>query len=104
MLPLRHPTLLPDNYSQFSQNAWLYKGAIRGFRYSTPVYTLKRPATTKQVYRIPLDDTDIQNWANSLWLEFPDPYMKVIHNPTVGDQFNRYYFFPSLEFVNDPGW
>src|SRR5208337_364574 len=99
MMPLRQPILLPDNYSQFSQNTWLYKGALRGFRYSPPIYTLIRPATTKQVFRIPLND-DIENWVDSLWLEFPDPYMKVIRNPTVGDQFNRYFFFPSVDFVS----
>ena len=104
MLPLRDPTLLPENYSQLSQNTWLYKGAIRGLRVSEPVYTLKRPLTSKQIYRIPLND-NLTDWVNSLWLEFPDPYMKVIRNPTVGDQYNRYYFFPSVDFVQDgSGW
>jgi hypothetical protein len=100
MMPLRDPVLLPDNYSQYSENAWLYKGAIRGFRTAPPVYTIKYPATTKQVYRIPLND-QLEDWANSLWLEFPDPYMKVIRNPTVGDIYDRYYFFPSVDFVAD---
>jgi hypothetical protein len=104
MMPLRDPILLPDNYSQFSRNTWLYRGAIRGYRVSPIVYTLKRPFTSKQVYRIPLND-NLTDWVNSLWLEFPDPYMSVIRNPTVGDQFDRYYFFPSSEFVDDgSGW
>ena len=104
MMPLRNAILLPDNNSQYSKNTWLYQGAVRGFRISPKVYTLQRPFTTKQVYRIPLTN-DLTDWENSLWLEFPDPYMKVIRNPTVGDQFNRYYFFPSNEFVDDgSGW
>lgn len=103
MMPLRDPVLLQDNYSQFSQNTWLYKGAMRGYRVSPHVYNLVRPLTSKQVYRIPLN-SNLTDWANSLWLEFPDQYMKVIRGPVVGDQFDRYYFFPSSSFVNDPGW
>ena len=104
MLPLRDPVLLPDNYSQFSMNTWLYRGAVRGFRVGPPIYKIKRPLTTKQVYRIPLTDA-LEDWVNSLWLEFSDPYMKVIRNPTVGDTYNRYYFFPSVDFVDDgSGW
>jgi len=104
MLPVRDPTLLPDNYAQFAQNTWLFKGAIRGLRASQPVYTLIRPLTTKQVYRIPLNE-NLEDWTNSLWLEFPDPYMNVIRSPVVGDQYARYYFFPSDQFIDDgSGW
>ena len=39
----------------------------------------------------------------SLWLEFPDPFMSVIRNPTVGDTHDRYYFFPSDEYKSTAG-
>jgi hypothetical protein len=105
MLPLRDAVLLPDNYAQYSQNTWLYKGTIRGFRISEAIYTLTRPHTSKQVYRIPLTDTDVPDFSNqgSLWLEFPDEYITGIRNPTVGDQYKRYYFFPSDKYVQDAG-
>ena len=104
MMPLRDPILLPDNYSQYAKNTWLYRGAIRGYRDADSVYSIEHPLTTKQIYRIPLTDA-LEDWGNSLWLEFPDPYMKVIRNPTVGDTYNRYYFFPSVDFVDDgTGW
>jgi len=102
MLPIKDPTLLPDNYAQECSNTFLYRGGLRGFRISQPVFTLVRPSTSKQVYRIPLND-NIEDWTNSVWLEFPDPFMSVLRNPTVGDQYNRYYFFPSDKFVADGG-
>jgi hypothetical protein len=105
MMPIREPILLPDPYAQYSRNTWLYKGGIRGFRLSQPVFTLQRPATSTQVYRIVLDDANPADYspAGSLWLEFPDDFFSVLRNPTVGDQFNRYYFFPSQDFVADNG-
>jgi hypothetical protein len=103
MMPIREPILLPDSYAQYSRNTWLYKGGIRGFRISQQVFTLVRPNTSKQVYRIPLNDANPADFINSLWLEFPDEYFKVLRNPTVGDQYNRYYFFPSSSFVDDGG-
>lgn len=103
MMPLRDPTLLQDNQAQVSQNTWLYRGGVRGYRVSPLIYTLQRPTTTKQVYRIPLTE-ELEDWVSSLWLEFPDPYMSVIQSPVVDDQYNRYYFFPSSSFVADVGW
>lgn len=103
MMPLRDPVLLPDNNAQLSLNTWLYKGSVRGFRLSPTIVTLARPTTSKQVYRIPLTN-ELTNWASSLWMEFPDPYISVIPSPVVGDQFNRYYFFPSSFFVADSVW
>jgi len=105
MLPLRDPVLLPDNYAQQAVNVWAYKGTLRGFRLSVPQFILARPATSKQVYRIPITAPIVPDFtsAGSLWLEFPDEYMSVIPTPVVGDQFNRYYFFPSEKFVADGG-
>ena len=64
---------------------------------------------TKQVYRIPLNNANPPDFSQrgSLWLEFPDPFMSTIRNPTVGDQYNRYYFFPSDQYNsagNNPSW
>lgn len=105
MLPLRDPVLLPDNYAQYSENTWLYKGAARGLRISQPVFTLARPSTSKQVFRIPLTTANPPDFSStgSFWMEFPDEYISCIRNPTVGDQYNRYYFFPSPLFTPDGG-
>ena len=108
MVPLRDPLLLPDNNAQDSVNTWLYRGQIRGFRTSIVEYQ-SLYADTEQVYRIPLDASKPFDFTTtgSLWMEFPDPFMSVIRNPTVGDQFDRYYFFPSDQYKStgvNPIW
>ena len=108
MLPIRDPVLLPDNNAQLANNAWTYRGQIRGFRTAGAV-AVAQYADTQQVYRIPKNDDNPPDFssAGSLWLEFPDPYMATIRNPTVGDTFDRYYFFPSDKYNsagNNPVW
>jgi hypothetical protein len=108
MLPLRDPILLPDNNAQYANSAWLYRGEVRGYRAAPAVATTKYADTT-QVYRIPLNNANPPDFstAGSLWLEFPDPYMASIRNPTVGDTWNRYYFFPSDQYNStgvNPSW
>ena len=106
MMPLRDGMLLPDRNAQYVKNAWLYKGNIRGFRQGIPVYTTIY-SDTQQVYRIPESTEEPPNFAASKWLEFPDPFISVIRNPVVGDQWNRYYFFPSDKYAStgaNPDW
>jgi hypothetical protein len=108
MLPLRDPILLPDNNAQLANNAWLYRGQIRGFRAAAAVTNVQYD-DTQQIYRIPLNNNNPPDFtsAGSLWLEFPDPYMATIRNPTVGDTFDRYYFFPSDQYdsaADNPSW
>ena len=108
MLPIRDPILLPDNNAQLAENCWLYRGQIRGFRAMVASATAAY-ADTKQIYRIPKNNNNPPDFtpAGSLWLEFPDPYMATIRNPTVGDTYDRYYFFPSDQYNsagNNPSW
>jgi hypothetical protein len=108
MLPIRDPVLLPDNNAQLANNAWLYRGQIRGFRAAHAVANIVY-ADSQSIYRIPLNDANPPDFTSvgSLWLEFPDPYLTVIRNPTVGDTYDRYYFFPSDAYNsmgNNPNW
>lgn len=108
MLPLRDPLLLPDNNAQYADNCWLYRGQVRGFRRGPSVHNFVY-ADTQQVYRIPKNKANPPDFTDvgSLWLEFPDPYISVIRNPTVGDTFDRYYFFPSDSYAStgvNPSW
>jgi hypothetical protein len=106
MMPLRDPVLLPDNNAQYADNCWLYRGQVRGFRADHFVYDVIY-TDTQAVYRIPIDPNAPPDFttAGSTWMEFPDPYMAVIRNPTVGDTFNRYYFFPSDQYAsNGENW
>lgn len=104
MLPLRDSLLLPDNNAQLANNCWLYRGQVRGFRSATPVYTTLY-SDTQQVYRIPKNQANPPDFTTtgSTWLEYPDPYMATIRNPTVGDTHNRYYFFPSDQYAGHLG-
>jgi hypothetical protein len=108
MSPLRDPLLLTDNLAQYAENAWLYRGQVRGFRRGPSVHDLTY-TDTQQVYRIPLNDDNPPDFtdAGSLWLEFPDPYISIVRNPTVGDTYDRYYFFPSDQYASsgvNPSW
>ncbi len=108
MLPLRDSLLLPDNNGQLANNCFLYRGQVRGFRSAKEVYTALY-ADTQQIYRIPRNTANPPDFTNtgSLWVEFPDPYMTTIRNPTVGDTYNRYYFFPSDSYDAtgaNPSW
>lgn len=108
MNPLRDPVLLPDVNAQYADNCWLYRGQVRGFRHSANVHTITH-SDTAQIYRIPKDFTNVMDFtdAGSYWLEYPDLFMATIRNPTVGDQWNRYYFFPSDKYNAtgaNPNW
>jgi hypothetical protein len=106
MMPLRDAMLLPDRNAQYAKNTWLYKGSVRGFRQANQVYVTIY-SDTQQVYRIPEGVAEPPDFAASKWLEFPDPFMAVIRNPVVGDQWNRYYFFPSDQYAStgaNPDW
>ena len=109
MVPLRDDILLPDNNASYANNAWLYRGQVRGFRAAAISYQTIW-SDTQQVYRIPKDPAqnppDFTS-AGSIWLEYPDPFMATIRNPVVGDTHKRYYFFPSDKYnsVGDnPAW
>ena len=108
MLPIRDPILLPDNNAQLANNAWLYRGQIRGFRAAAAVAQTQYD-DTQLIYRVPKNNDNPPDFSStgSLWLEFPDPYLTTIRNPTVGDSFDRYYFFPSDQYASagdNPSW
>src|SRR5215470_3963084 len=73
MLPAWDDTLLPEDQASFAKNAYLYSGALRGWRQPKPLYRMQKP-TTGFVYRIP---TQSQATAQA-HLVFQD-------NPVEGD-------------------
>ena len=75
MLPIRDPVLLPDNNAQLANNAWTYRGQIRGFRTADAV-AVALHADTQQIYRIPITDVNPPDFSSAgvaVKLEFPDP-------------------------------
>ncbi len=91
MIPATDPNLLPDNQAQLAENAWVYSGAVEGFRESVAVHTLANPMARK-VYRIPTEYYDKDHIPDSYWLEFENTDVDVLASPVVGDQFKRFYW------------
>ena len=91
MVPIKDQSQLPSNYAAYSRNTWLYGGNIQGFVAPISLHTLANPSALS-VYRIPVDPTQPDNFANSTWLEFADANTNVIRAPMIEDQYHRYYF------------
>lgn len=97
MLPVMDATLLSANQADLAQNAWLYSGAVQPFRIPQLQYGTQK-STTKNVYRVPLNQYyDRDHIDSSFWMEFDPIDVNVIHSPTVGDSFERYYWAGSQE-------
>lgn len=91
MIPAVDENLLPESQAALSQNAWVYSGAIEGFREMTAVHTLVDPLA-KKAFRIPKQYYDKDHIPDSFWLEFPTQEVDVIQSPTADDQFDRFYW------------
>ena len=96
MIPATDPRLLPDNQAELSQNAWLYTGAMEGFREPREVYTIVSPGTLR-VFRIPKDYYDQVHIPDSYWMEFQDRETDVINSPVNDDTFERIYWANSTD-------
>lgn len=103
-LPAWDAKLLPMGQSQKSVNAYLFSGALTGWREPTALRNLTNPSAAF-VYRIPpttLSSGGVPQFntsilAPSTWLEFTDPDTNVVRSQVVNDQFQRYYVAsPSL--------
>jgi hypothetical protein len=102
MIPAVDPRLLPENQAELSKNTWMYTGSIEGIRVPTLVYTCSN-SYTRKVYRIPKQYYDKDHIPDSFWLEFSNPFVDVIHSPTVGDTYDRYYWAGAQDYsVNTP--
>lgn len=91
MLPAVDRHLLPQTSAEIAENAFLYTGAVQGFKALKPVFTPTDPGTQK-VFRVPIQNRDSGRIPNSYWLEFPSPNTDVVRSPTTGDQFERFYW------------
>jgi hypothetical protein len=93
MLPAWDTRLLPDGQADYSINAYLFSGALTGWRQPKLLRALRNSAA-QFVYRVPNKET--RNTAitadDSKWMEFLDPDTTVMASPVVQDQFNRFYW------------
>jgi hypothetical protein len=90
MIPAIDKHLLPDTAASYSENGWLYSGALSGL--PEPFLLHTTAPGTQAVFRIPGNTDDPAYLPDSLWMEFEDPNTDVIKAPVANDQFNRYYW------------
>jgi hypothetical protein len=99
MLPAWDPKLLPEGQSPLSYNAYLFSGALTGWREPKLLRQLNNSAA-QYVFRIPASSVNADGVTTfnttitdpgSTWLEFNDPDTKVCRSQVVNDIFNRYY-------------
>lgn len=91
MLPAVNDYYLPETQAALSENAWVYSGALEGFRQLTELYTCSS-LTVRKVFRIPLGFYDKARMVNSYWMEFTDPDTDVVRSPIANDSFDRFYW------------
>lgn len=92
MLPSWDDRLLPPGQSSYCRDAYLYSGALTGWRQPKLLRQLNNSAA-QFVYRLPNNTTrnTVITAPDSIWLEFNDPDTTVMHSPVVQDSFQRYY-------------
>ena len=91
MIPAVNDYYLPENASSSCENAWVYSGAIEGFRELRLAYTCQSSATRK-VFRLPLGFLDATRIPSSYWMEFENPDTDVVRTPIASDIHDRYYW------------
>ena len=93
MLPAWNTLLLPEGQADYSINAYLFSGALTGWRQPKLLRPLRNSAA-QFVYRVAnMNTNDTRLTADdSFWLEFLDPDTTVMRSPVVQDQWNRFYY------------
>lgn len=91
MVPSVDPHLLGDQHAAFTQNSWLYSGALVGLPAKAELHTMVNPNATV-AFRIPINDSDPTYLYASRWVEFENVHTDFISAPVAADQFQRYYW------------
>lgn len=94
MIPALDDRKLPDTAATFSQNVFLYSGALQGIRKAR--YMRDVPVGTTRSYRLPNDyATAHQIFNESIWMDFANADTDLIRAPVFGDTYDRYYWASS---------
>jgi hypothetical protein len=86
------PHLLPTGQGAFSKNAYLFSGALQGWRQPKVLRALTNSAA-RFVFRIPTPENPTNSITGpATWLEFLDQDTNVTRSQVADDSFDRYYF------------
>lgn len=91
MVPSVDPHVLNDQHAAYTQNSWLYSGALTGLPRMEEVHTMVNPNAVK-AFRIPINDANPTYLFDSVWVEFENANTDFISAPVAADQFKRYYW------------
>ncbi|QIG66920.1 hypothetical protein EVB41_089 [Rhizobium phage RHph_TM3_14A] len=91
MVPSVDKHLLADPNAAYSDNTWLYSGALDGMPVKKLLHTLANPNATV-AFRVPLPGNDPSYLYTGDWVEFENSSTDFIHAPVAADSFDRYYW------------
>lgn len=91
MVPSIDPHIVGDQHASYTQNSWLYSGALVGLPNMEEVHKMVNPNAVK-AFRIPINDSNPTYLFDSVWVEFENANTDFISAPVAADQFKRYYW------------
>jgi hypothetical protein len=91
MIPSLDKHALSEKNAAFSENTWLYSGALTGVPKPVFLHELVNPNATK-AFRIPLPTTDGSYIHSGYWVEFENSNTCFLSAPVASDTFKRYYW------------
>lgn len=91
MVPSIDPHIVGDQHASYTQNSWLYSGALVGLPKMEEVHKMVNPNAVK-AFRIPINDANPTYLFDSVWVEFENASTDFISAPVAADQFKRYYW------------
>lgn len=96
MMPALDPYVVSDKNAAYSENTWLYSGALAGLPEYVPIHTLTN-SKAGIAFRIPSRMDDPTYMFDSIWMEFGNPNTSFLPAPIASDQFRRFYWTSPTE-------
>lgn len=91
MVPSVDPHIISEKNAAYSNNVWLYSGALVGLPERVALHTLVNPAATA-AFRIPTDKGNPTYLYDSIWMEFEDNGTDFVSAPVADDKWRRFYW------------
>lgn len=96
MVPSVDKHLLADTNAAYSNNAWLYSGALNGTPAKTVIKDLEN-LNAVVAFRVVGQNNDPLDLFDGKWVEFENSNTDFIKAPVSGDTYSRYYWASSSQ-------